>query len=36
MTALLHPGSTLVVTDAHNADEHRSGHGFAILTHEDS
>jgi hypothetical protein len=34
MTALLHPGSTLVITDAHNADEHRSGQGFAILTHD--
>jgi hypothetical protein len=34
MTSLLHPGSTLVITDVHDADEHRTGPGFAILTHE--
>jgi L,D-transpeptidase catalytic domain len=35
MTSLLHPGSTLVITDVHAAEEHRTGPGFAILTHED-
>jgi hypothetical protein len=33
MTSLLHPGSTLVITDVH-ADEHRTAPGFTILTHE--
>jgi hypothetical protein len=36
MTSLLHPGSALVITDAHAADEHRSGPGFSILTHADA
>ena len=36
MTSLLHPGSTLVVTDAPAGDETRTSPGFAILTHEDT
>jgi len=36
MVSLLHPGSTLVITDAHNADEHQTEPGFTIVTHEDT
>ena len=36
MVSLLHPGSTLVITDMHNADEHQTGPGFTIVTHEDA
>jgi hypothetical protein len=36
MTSLLHPGSTLVITDVHDADEHRTGPGFTILTQENT
>jgi len=36
MTSLLHPGSTLVITDAHDAAEHRTAAGFTILTHADT
>jgi len=36
MTSLLHPGSTLVITDAHAADEHRTAPGFTIVTHDDA
>ena len=36
MVSLLHPGSTLVITDMHNANEHRTGPGFTIVTHEDT
>ena len=36
MTSLLHPGSTLVVTDAPAGDETRTSPGFAILTQEDT
>jgi hypothetical protein len=36
MTSLLHPGSTLVITDAHDAAEHRTATGFTILTHADA
>ena len=36
MVSLLHPGSTLVITDRHNANEHQTGPGFTIVTHEDA
>jgi hypothetical protein len=36
MTSLLHPVSTLVVTDAPAGDETRTASGFAILTHADT
>jgi hypothetical protein len=36
MVSLLHPGSTLVITDMHNADENQTGPGFTIVTHEDA
>jgi L,D-transpeptidase catalytic domain len=36
MVSLLHPGSTLVITDMHNADEHQTEPGFTIVTHEDA
>jgi hypothetical protein len=36
MVSLLHPGSTLVITDTHDANEHQTGPGFTILTHEDT
>ena len=36
MTSLLHPGSTMVITDVHSADEHRTGPGFTILTHDNT
>jgi hypothetical protein len=34
MTALLHPGSTLVITDRPAGGENQTGPGFTILTHD--
>jgi hypothetical protein len=34
VTSLLHPGSTLVVTDTPAGEETRTSPGFTIITHE--
>jgi hypothetical protein len=34
--ALMHPGSTMVVTDRPASEDSRSGHGFTVMTHDDA
>ena len=36
VTAMMHPGTTLVVTDRPASDDSRSGSGFTVMTHDDA
>ena len=36
VTAMMHPGTTLVITDQPASQDSRSGPGFTVMTHDDA